>query len=163
MKDQNQSPQTEIKAHNPERMVRVHHAYNAPDLSPKEFLLRVMHDPSVPIRDRLDAASKLLRLYPFDWDPPRCKIIIGGIPSSYDHGSCSESDHPREGESTENHSQHREFAQIALSHSGDPQAPVNIETIINDIKSGNFPEPILCTRCGHHMPYPCSTSKSTLN
>jgi hypothetical protein len=35
--------------------------------------------------------------------------------------------------------------------------------IINDIRSGNFPEPTLCTRCGHYMPYPCSTSKSTLN
>src|SRR5262249_21766472 len=112
----------ETKAQDSERMVRVHHAYNAPDLSPKEFMLLVMHDPDVPIKDRLNAASKLLRVYPFDWDRPRCKIIIGGIPSLYDHG-CSETDGPGEGGSTANDSQNREFAQITTSHHRDPQDP----------------------------------------
>jgi len=56
------------------------HAYDAPGLSPKQFLLRVMHAPDAAIRDRVRAASELLRLYPHDWDPPRLKYIIGGIP-----------------------------------------------------------------------------------
>jgi hypothetical protein len=35
------------------------HAYNEPELSPKEFLLAVMHDRKVPLAARMDAAAKV--------------------------------------------------------------------------------------------------------
>jgi hypothetical protein len=155
MADQNPSQQTESKAHGP---TSEHHDYDAPNISAKEFLLRVMHDPDVPIRDRIRAASVLLRIYPHDWDPPRLKYIIGGIAKCHSL-SQSEALEP-ELERTEISSQKREARRITLNHSGELKAPVNIETIIEDIKSGNYPEPTLCTRCGHLMPYPCSTTKN---
>ena len=40
------------------------HAYGDPHIGPRTFLLRVMHDPDVAIRDRIKAASTLLRLAP---------------------------------------------------------------------------------------------------
>jgi hypothetical protein len=45
-------------------MVKVEqdHAYNDPDLSATEFLTRVMHDRTVPLCLRKDAAAYLLRL-----------------------------------------------------------------------------------------------------
>src|SRR6516165_7349602 len=61
MADADQSPS---EAQDPEPTA---HAYNAPGLSPKQFLLRVMHAPDAAIRDRMRAASELLRLYPRDW------------------------------------------------------------------------------------------------
>src|SRR6516165_5051384 len=113
MADQNSFPQTETKAQDPELCT---HSYNDPHISAKEFMLRVMHDRDVPIKDRLNAASKLLRIYgEHEFAPPTCKVIIGGIPDSYlqGHGSCS--GHPREGDrasgSTGNDSQNREIAQ----------------------------------------------------
>ena len=149
------------------------HAYDVPNLSPKEFILRVMHDPSVPIKDRMDAASRLLRLFPFDWDRPRYKVIIGGIPSLHDHGSCSEADYFREG-STENDSQNRKSAQIATSHHGDDEPPLNMErysspltpTEIQQIKAAvqqlcpdadlsNTPDHLTLCECGHWMLFPC--------
>src|SRR5262245_53663589 len=59
-----------------------------------------MHDRDAPIRYRIKAASTLLRLFPHDWDAPRLKYIIGGIPSEA-LGPCQ----PRPAmESTEKHS-----------------------------------------------------------
>lgn len=79
MVDATQSPppsppeQTEFASHR--------RAYDAPGLSPRGFLLAVMHDPSVPIRDRMDAASKLLRLYGENsFKPPRFTYIIPEFP-----------------------------------------------------------------------------------
>ena len=116
----------------------------------------MMHAPDAPIRDRIRAATELLRIYPHDWDPPRLKYIIGGIPSEA-LGTCHASGHPGPAmESTENHSHSREISHKTLNHSGDTKASVNIETIISDIKSGNYPKPTLCSICGHYMPYPCS-------
>ena len=129
------------------------HAYDAPGLSPKQFLLRVMHAPDAAIRDRVRAASELLRLYPHDWDPPRLKYIIGGIP--HRHSLSTESSPAPTMERTGNGSQKTESSHIALNHSGRLGDPVNIETIIEDIRSGNFPEPTLCERCGEYMPFPC--------
>jgi len=61
-----------------------HHSYDAPGLTPRAFLLAVMHDRHAPIRDRIKAASTLLRLYPHDWDPPAFTYRIGGIlPAPY--------------------------------------------------------------------------------
>lgn len=129
------------------------HAYNAPNLSAKQFLLAVMDDPTVDMRDRIKAASALLRLYPHDSDPPSLKYII-----PHCHSLSTESEPGPTMERTGNSSQKTDSSHIAASHSGEPKAPVNIETIIEDIRSGNFPEPTLCTRCGHLMPYPCSTT-----
>jgi hypothetical protein len=56
------------------------HAYDAPNLSAKEFMLAVMHDPSVDIRERIKAAASLLRIFgEHEFYPPRIKYIIGGI------------------------------------------------------------------------------------
>jgi hypothetical protein len=134
------------------------HVYNAPLLSPKEFLLAVMHDRDTPLRDRMDAASRLLRLFPYDWDAPRLTYRIEGFPSC--HSLSTWSDPGPAIERTEINSHSREISQKTLNHSGEPQAPVNIETIIGEIKSGNFPTPTLCTICGEYMPFPCSTSKT---
>jgi len=113
-----------------------------------------MHDRDARIRDRIKAASTLLRLFPYDWDAPRLKYIIGGIPSDA-LGPCQS--RPAM-ESTENHSHSSAIAHKGSSRMTENPQPPNIETIIEDIRSGNFPEPTLCTRCGHLMPYPCSTT-----
>jgi len=135
-----------------------HHSYDAPGLTPRAFLLAVMHDRHAPIRDRIKAASTLLRLYPHDWDPPAFTYRIGGIPA------CSLSTASSSAiERTKNHSHFSAVAHRAPSHmTDDPRSP-NIDEIINDIKTGNHPEPTLCTICGHYMPYPCSTSKTPIN
>ena len=81
MADHSPSQQTASEAQGPTSTE--HHAYDAPNISAKEFLLGVMHAPDVPIKDRIRAASALLRIYPHDWDPPRLKYIIGGIPECH--------------------------------------------------------------------------------
>ena len=134
-----------------------HHSYDAPGLTPRAFLLAVMHDRHAPIRDRIKAASTLLRLYPHDWDPPAFTYRIGGIPERC--GSLSTSSDPgATDERLGNNSHSRDFAHKGPTRMTENPQPPNIETIIEDIRSGNFPEPTLCTRCGHYMPYPCSTS-----
>jgi hypothetical protein len=64
------------------------HAYNEPELSPKEFLLAVMHDRRVPLSARMDAAAKVAvfehpRLAQVSQDMNAAvKIIIeGGLPA----------------------------------------------------------------------------------
>jgi hypothetical protein len=64
------------------------HAYNEPELSPKEFLLAVMHDRRVPLTARMDAAAKVAvfehpRLAQVSQDMNAAvKIIIeGGLPA----------------------------------------------------------------------------------
>jgi hypothetical protein len=46
----------------------VAHGYDRPQLSPKEFLLAVMHAPNLPLATRMDAAVKLLRIVYIDDD-----------------------------------------------------------------------------------------------
>ena len=151
MADADQSPS---EARDPEPTA---HAYDAPGLSPKQFLLRVMHAPDAAIRDRMRAATELLRLYPRDWDAPAFTYRIGGIPERC--GSLSTSSDPgATDERLGNNSHSRDFAHKGPTRMTENPQPPNIETIIEDIRSGNFPEPTLCTRCGHYMPYPCSTS-----
>jgi hypothetical protein len=156
MADTNPCQQTASEAHGPESTV---HAYDAPNISAKEFLLRVMHDPDAPIKDRIRAASSLLRLFPHDWDPPSAKIVIGGIPEHCGSSSTS-SDPGATDERLGNSSHSREIDHKGPTRMTENPQPPNIETIIEDIRSGNFPEPTLCTICGHYMPYPCSTTKN---
>jgi hypothetical protein len=155
MSDTNHSSprQIESEAHQ-------HHTYDNPRLSGKEFLLAVMHDPTVDIHDRIKAASTLLRLFPYDWDPPAFTYRIGGIP---DCSLSTSSDPGATDERLGNSSHSSAIAHKGSSRMTDDPPPLNIETIISDIKSGNYPQPTLCTICGHYMPYPCSTSKTPIN
>src|SRR5215510_12401661 len=78
----------------PEPTARAHPC-NAPNLTAKQFLLAGMHDPQLPIRERMRAASALLRIYPRDWDAPAFTYRIGGIPdcslsTSSDPGATDE-------------------------------------------------------------------------
>ena len=40
------------------------HPYDAPSLMPREFMLAVMHDPTMPMITRIDAAARLLERWP---------------------------------------------------------------------------------------------------
>ena len=55
---------------------RLDHAYNDPTLTPIEFLRRVMHDTSLPLPTRLDAAAKLGEAELQSPPPVRCTIHI---------------------------------------------------------------------------------------
>jgi hypothetical protein len=157
MADADQSPRSENHV---EATTDPCRAYNAPGLSAKRFLLAVMHAKDLPIRDRIKAASALLRIYgEHEFEPPRLKYIIGGIPSEA-LGPCQS--RPAM-ESTENHSHSSAIAHKAPSPTMEKPGSPNIETIIEEIRSGNYPQPTLCTICGHYMPYPCSTSKTPIN
>jgi hypothetical protein len=58
------------------------HKYNGPLLSPKEFLLAVMRDPTVDLEQRIDAAVKLLPLIEVREPPPPYCGITYYIPES---------------------------------------------------------------------------------
>jgi hypothetical protein len=159
MVDQNQSPpaplQTEsTRQKKSEAKADVHHSshdhtYDAPGISPREFLIRVMRDHNASIRDRMKAASTLLRLFGNDgFGRPRLTIVIGGIPDQEDHS------YPSGGKNSDQQSFSASASHSSTAHDGHTPAP-NIETVIEDINSGNIPEPTLCMRCGHYMPYPC--------
>ena len=67
----------------------IDHAYNAPDLSATEFLTRVMHDPTVSLTLRAEAANHLLRLQP----PPRPAAVVtvriqGGVSTMNDEDTA---------------------------------------------------------------------------
>jgi hypothetical protein len=59
------------------------HKYDNPGLTSKQFLTEVMHDPDVPIRQRLKAAEYLLHHFGHEIDPatraPVLTIKIGSI------------------------------------------------------------------------------------
>lgn len=57
------------------------HQYDNPGLLPKEWLLAVMHDPSVCITTRIKVAEELLRLWPHphQYVPPALVIRIEGL------------------------------------------------------------------------------------
>jgi hypothetical protein len=48
------------------------HKYDRPSLSPKEFLLAVMRDPTVPLEQRIGAAAKVMPLLDA-FDFPACE------------------------------------------------------------------------------------------
>jgi hypothetical protein len=127
------------------------HAHDAPGLSPKQFLLRVMHAPDAAIRDRIRAASTLLRLYPHDWDPPAFTYRIGGIPHCHSLSTASSSSSAME--RTGINSQKKESARITLKHSRDSTGSPIDEEIPDHLT--------LCSRCGEFVFYPCT--KAPLN
>jgi hypothetical protein len=55
--------------------------HDDPSTQAKEFLYAVMRDTTLPIRDRIKAASKLMAIEPDGPPKPTCKIIIEGFPS----------------------------------------------------------------------------------
>ena len=73
------------KGQEPEPTVREpEHLYDRPGIQPAQFLLDVMHDPTVELRHRMNAACKLLRIYPLDDWPnrnPRYTVRIPDIPT----------------------------------------------------------------------------------
>src|SRR6516225_6792222 len=123
MVDHNPS-ETESKARGPE--TPEHHTYNARNISARGFLLAVMHAPDVAIKDRIRAASSLLTLFPHDWDPPRLKYVIGGIPSQCARASQDPDFSPdRDNRNQQSNSPSRSYSSQPHDR---PQAPVNIET-----------------------------------
>src|SRR5262249_6511801 len=55
------------------------HSYNAPGLSPLEFLRAVMDDPHLPMSYRMEAAKALLpytNSFPRSVAPPQCTYVI---------------------------------------------------------------------------------------
>jgi hypothetical protein len=62
------------------------HPCDAPGLSPKEFLLAVMHDTTLPLSTRIKAARDVapyILAAPRPVAQPRCTIVIGGIPTEH--------------------------------------------------------------------------------
>jgi hypothetical protein len=57
------------------------HAYDNPTIKPKEFLLAVMRDQTVPLAQRIEAAGKALPLCPFAQAPPSDPGYTRQIPS----------------------------------------------------------------------------------
>jgi hypothetical protein len=83
-------------------------------------MLAVMHDPTVPIRDRMKAASLLLKIFPHESVHPSLTIRIPSLSTDAEAGVPDE----RLG----NGSHSPEISHKAVSHSEEPKAPVNIET-----------------------------------
>ena len=103
------------------------HAYNAPDLSPIEFLYAVTRATNQPLSIRIEAAKALL---PYTEPRPGsipswngCTIVIGGL-GPCDHGSVAQDPGPVHGIS-QSKSVGAEYNPQPLS--GD-QGPSNIET-----------------------------------
>jgi len=69
MVDKNPSPRSE----DPEP---TRHECDNPNIGATDFLLAVMHDRQLPLATRIDAAAKLLRIYPDEWFTPRVTIRI---------------------------------------------------------------------------------------
>jgi hypothetical protein len=65
------------------------HAYNEPNLSATEFLTRVMHDPTLSLTLRAEAANHLLRLQPPARPAPVVTVRIqGGVPTINDEDTA---------------------------------------------------------------------------
>jgi hypothetical protein len=91
--------QTTLTRHSTIRLpkpLRADRAYNNPKLTATEFLLGVMHDPSLPLAVRTDVADRLLKILPPEYYGPifrerepwpgekRVTINIGGLPPRKD-------------------------------------------------------------------------------
>lgn len=61
------------------------HPYDTPGLLPKEWMLAVMHDPSVCITTRIKVAEELLKLWPHphQYVPPALVIRIEGLGNDF--------------------------------------------------------------------------------
>jgi hypothetical protein len=132
------------------------HAYDAPDISPLEFLQAVYHDSSLPMSIRIDAARGLL---PFTEPAPRpvvqgptLTIVIGGI------------EDPEQiiGETQSNFDFRPAKPQPFWTTPGQSYIEKTLErmSLSEIIKTiANTPEHLLpiCTICNFPMLYPCSS------
>jgi len=95
MTDKNQSPPTPPPKQNESAQARQDqeptvHACDDPRLGPRAFLLAVMHDRTLALTHRMDAAARLLRLFGEEsFRPPRLTYRIEGFCS--DH-PCAEAE-----------------------------------------------------------------------
>jgi hypothetical protein len=64
------------------------HAYNDPNISPRDFLLAVARDPRVRLKHRIKAATYLAQLYGDDLT--QVTIRIGGFPQLIQTWMCSD-------------------------------------------------------------------------
>jgi hypothetical protein len=82
MTDSTQTESSHANQSTKAREPATRHRYDNPRLSPRGFLLAVMRSPDAPLHARIDAAVKLLHLWPDDFDDsePVLKYQIGGIP-----------------------------------------------------------------------------------
>ena len=155
---------TESKAQDPAPTV---HAYDDPHIGPRAFMLAVMRDPTVDIKDRMKAASLLMRIYPHESVCPSLTIHIAPFTDT-----DAEAGPP--GERLENGSHSLEISHKAPSHSADHPGPINltrytdpptpeeiaeikatVQRLCPDADLSQVPEPRLCA-CGHWMFYPCN-------
>jgi len=134
------------------------HACDATDLSPKEFLFRVMRDRSLPITTRMEAAAKLL---PLTESVPRptthitCTIVIEGIRSEdLDGDNRNRQSNSASGE----HKRHIFMTTPGMSYIEKTLERIPLSEIIEIVS--RTPEHLLpvCTICNHPMMYPCSTA-----
>ena len=99
------------------------HRYDLPNISSAMFMAEVMHDRSLPLAIRMDAACKLLAIYPDESFVPRLTYIIPDQPSLATTPGPRASDGP-----LGKHSHFSATSHITPSHSREAKAPVNIET-----------------------------------
>src|SRR6516162_376549 len=176
MTDQNQSSPT------PQREPTAHPC-DAPGLGPRAFLLAVMHDRTLALTHRMDAAARLLRLYGEEsFRPPRLTYRIEGIDPDHlcaeRRGSVFErrgsgSDHPPEADNRKSQPFLSGRSNNHASHDR-TQGPSNIETNtepltfdqIQEIKAAvqrlhpdadlsQVPDHLTLCECGHWMLFPC--------
>ena len=131
------------------------HAYNDPNLSPKEFLLAVMRDPSQPMATRIKAARDVAPYFIAAPRPvvqgPTLTIVIGGI------------EDPEQiiGETQSNFDFRPAKPQPFWTTPGQSYIEKTLErmSLSEIIKTiANTPEHLLpiCTICNFPMIYPCS-------
>jgi hypothetical protein len=143
------------------------HPYNAPGLSPLEFLLAVMNSERLPMATRIQAASAAL---PFTTPYPRatrnqepqCTIVIGGL-GPCDHGSVAQDPDGVNGKSQSFPPSASYNHQPFLTTPGPSYIEKILERMSLDeiIKTvANTPEHLLpiCTICNFPMVYPCSVA-----
>src|SRR5262245_42443376 len=148
------------------------HLCDAPGLGPRAFLLAIMHDPQLPIHNRMHAAHKLLRIYVDESVKPRLTYRIEGIPSC--NSSSAEAEAGTADRITANDSDSSPLAQIPSRHSDEAKAAVNIETntdtltptdiqqikakvqqLYPDADLSNTPDHLTLCECVHWMLFPC--------
>ena len=133
-------------------MIGSSHPFDAADIGAMEFLIAVMRDPMMSLTKRIDAAGRLLRIDPHQRYPyKRAQHHAEGSFSIHNQTSAGDLVSGGLG----NNSQKKSGVKATTSHVTDPHPPLNIEKIIADVKSDNFPQPTYCYECGHYMPYPC--------
>src|SRR5262249_6200019 len=160
------------------------HSCDDPDLSAREFLLRVMRDTTLPLTTRIKAASAVAPYFtdPAPVPPIACRIIIEGIPPEYlsmrqgssprtlDHEFVAEDPEQTNGNSqsksvrrSNSHPAQSETpAPVNLTRYSDPPSLAEIEEIkaaINKLRPDltHLPTPDLhLCACGHWLTFPCA-------